>query len=99
MTPATDDNPLADLMPPIMAPMWLGSLQYALSQDDFLAAFRAETGNQWTPPRNPLDTMIDAATGAERDFFRAFAKWHNVNIWGEVDGRPIDVGDEMETPE
>jgi hypothetical protein len=35
--------------------------------------------------------MIDEATGVEADFFRAFAKWHNENIWGEDGSKPVDV--------
>ncbi len=36
--------------------------------------------------------MIDEATGVDAEFIWAFAKWHNENIWGEEDARPIDVG-------
>lgn len=93
--PRTDDSPLADLIPPLMAPAWYGSLRFALGRDDIMAAFREATGNQWKPARTPLDSMIDDATGASLAFIRAFAKWHNENIWGEVDGRPYDLGDDM----
>jgi hypothetical protein len=86
-------SPLDDLMPhnPIMAAAWAGSVRYALGRDDVMNAFRAETGNQWKPGRPPLDRLIDDATGAGLEFIRAFAKWHNEHIWGEENGKPMDV--------
>lgn len=99
MEQAEDDepeSPLADLMPvhPLMASAWIGSVRYALTRADVLAAFRKETGNQWRPGRSPMDAMIDQATGAELDFIRAFAKWHNETIWGEENGKPMDIPSE-----
>ncbi|WP_210420176.1 hypothetical protein [Aquisphaera giovannonii] len=89
------ESPLADMMPvhPLMASAWVGSVRYALTRDDVMATFREETGNQWRPGRTPIDAMIDQTTGAALDFIRAFAKWHNENIWGEVDGKPEDITD------
>jgi hypothetical protein len=88
------ESPLADLMPrnPLMASAWAGSFHYALTRKDVMAAFREETGNQWQPGRTPIDQMFDSAAGADLAFIRAFAKWHNEWIWGEQDGKPMDVG-------
>lgn len=85
-------GPLGDLMPsdPIMIAAWLGCLRYSLGRPDILDDFRKDTGNNWTPGKSGLDQMIDRATGAELEFFRSFAKWHNENIWGEVDGKAYD---------
>jgi hypothetical protein len=74
-----------DLMPedPLMAIAWADSLRFALGRDDILAAFRAETGIRWEPGKTGLDRLIDEATDADYRFIRAFAAWHNKNIWGE----------------
>ncbi len=98
MEQAQDDepeSPVADLMPKsdFMASAWIGSVRYALTREDVVAAFRKETGNQWRPGRTPLDAMIDQAAGAALDFIRAFAKWHNENIWGEENGKPMDIAE------
>lgn len=76
----------ADSMPtdPLMQPAWLGCLHWAIGEPEIVAAFRAETGHQWRPAGG-LAGMIDAATGADRAFLEAFARWMTVNIWGEED--------------
>lgn len=86
---------LDEFMPknPIMAGAWIGSLRYALTREDMMAAFRADTGNTWQPGKTTIDRMIDEATGADFDFLKAFAKWHNANVWGEEDGKPVDASD------
>lgn len=93
--PGPDPGPLADLMPedPVMAAAWLGSLRFALGRPDFVAAFRAETGNTYMPGATPLESAIDDASGATLGFLRAFAGWHNANVWGEDEdgGGPVDV--------
>jgi len=96
-TDATSDtpSPFADLMPSgphaYLIPAWLGCLRWALGNDEIMAAFRAETGNTWTPGRSGLEVAIDRATGAEATFFRAFAKWVNENLWGDPDGEEEDT--------
>ncbi|MBS0343805.1 MAG: hypothetical protein JSS56_25145 [Proteobacteria bacterium] len=69
-----------------MTPAWLGCIHYALGNNEMLAAFRAETGNNWTPGRTGFDRMIDEATGAERAFLEQFIRWANVAVWGPLDG-------------
>lgn len=82
--------------PAEMMPAWLGSLSFAIGQEDMLAAFRAHTGMQWVPPRNGLDRMIDAATGNDgKVFVEAFIKWHNECVWGPLDG-PVENGDAVD---
>lgn len=91
------DNIFDNLMPtsPLMIPVWLDGLRWAISEDSIVSQFRQETGNQWTPGKTALEAMIDTATGADRDFILAFTKWFNRNIWGEVNGRACN-GDEIE---
>ena len=83
---------LMDLAPsdPLMQAAWAGSLHFAIGCDELLAKFRADTGLQWTPATNAIDRMIDEACGAPDKFMLAFVKWHNANVWGEVDGKSID---------
>jgi hypothetical protein len=72
---------------------WMGSMSFALQSDWALGAFRKATGNTWTPGIG-LDAMIDRATGADLDFIRKFAKWHNENLWGETaKGKPMGMAD------
>lgn len=69
---------------PLMVPPWFGCLQWAMTSDEILAKFRADTGNQWRPARNGIDQMVDEACGADSAFFREFAKWMNENLWGSL---------------
>jgi len=91
------NNPLYGLVPadPLMAGAWLGSIRYALTRDDIMATFREETGFHWKPGKTVMDRMVDDATGVPVEFLKAFAKWHNENIWGEEEGHPIDAPDPM----
>jgi hypothetical protein len=72
--------------PDYMAQAWIDCLMWALGEPEIVAAFCAATGNQWTPARHPLEMMIDAATGADAEFIRAFILWANVEVWGPMDG-------------
>ena len=74
---------------------WQDGLLWAIDDPETLQAFREQTGNNWQPGRTPLDKMIDEATGTDREFMLAFARWFNKAIWGEVDGRASN-GDEGE---
>jgi hypothetical protein len=42
---------------------------------DCLQAFCEETGTILSPPRSPLDAMIDKATGYQRDIAVKFVEW------------------------
>jgi hypothetical protein len=56
-----------------MFPAYVGFLSFALGNAEIVAQFRASTGNLWKPGRNPLEHMIDEATGAELMFLQAFS--------------------------
>lgn len=75
--------------PKYMLQAWFGALHHALGDHGIVAAFRADTGNQWMPGRAPIERMIDKATGAEERFLRDFVIWFNANVWG-----PMDEGDD-----
>ena len=70
--------------PDYMTPAWLGCLRWALSEPEIVAQFREETGNQWTPGRTPIESMIDDATGVAHDFIVSFIVWFNINVWGQA---------------
>lgn len=72
--------------PSYMAPAWASCVQWAASEPEVLAAFRRETGSQWTPGGTAFDRQIDKATGAEAKFAEAFIAWVNLRIWGPIDG-------------
>lgn len=74
--------------PEHMTPAWIGCISWALGTPEIVAAFRADTGNRWTPGRSGFEQMIDKATGVDRDFIEAFIRWVNVNVWGPIDGVP-----------
>lgn len=77
---------------PLMAIAWRDCLLWAIGSDGILAAFRAETGNRWSPGLTPAERMIDGACGADARFAREFVAWFNANVWGET-GRAEDDGD------
>ena len=79
-------------------PAWLGHLMFAIGNPDILAAFRADTGNNYQPTGIPINDMIDQATGVDAAFILEFIKWTNKNLWGEVNGRACN-GDEPELGE
>jgi hypothetical protein len=62
---------------------WVDGLRWALGEPGIVAAFREKTGNRWQPAKTPLDRMVDAATGADLEFVKAFAAWFNEHIWGQ----------------
>lgn len=93
----TDEYTRPPLMPAdtpdYMAPAWIGCIHWAIGDADILAAFRAETGNTWTPARNGLDMMIDQATVVDRKFIEQFIQWVNINIWGSIHGNNDEEGE------
>lgn len=88
-----DDGPsvLDGLVPsdPLMGIAWRDCMMWAIRSDEVLAAFRADTGNRWTPGGTPVERMIDGACGAEAAFAREFVEWFNANVWGDLD---LDAG-------
>ena len=62
---------------------WCSCLAWALSEDDVVAAFRRDSGLNWSPGKTPMDQLIDKATGADERFIRAFVEWFNERVWGD----------------
>jgi hypothetical protein len=63
------------------APDWLhmesfaGFVSFNASNPDCLRAFCDETGTTLSPPRSPLEAMIDKATGYQRGIAVKFIEW------------------------
>ena len=80
-------NDLLDLkptdLPTYAIPAWLSCLRYTLGLEDVISTYRLETGDTYKPPHNPLDAMIDQASGRDWQFLKNFVLWFNDNIWGE----------------
>jgi hypothetical protein len=76
--------------PDYMAPAWASCMSWAISEADIRAAFEAETGHQYSPPKNGLERMIDEATGHGNAYVKAFVTWANENVWGALDGNDDD---------
>ena len=68
----------------IMTQAWVDCLRWSVTEPEMLAAFRADTGCDFTPGLTPIDWMIDGATGRQRAFVEQYVAWFNENIWGEV---------------
>lgn len=73
--------------PDFMAHAWVDALRWAIGEEKVLADFRKATGNAWTPPKTPIDAMVDSASGADKAFIEAFVAWFNENVWGN---EPLD---------
>lgn len=65
-----------------MAPAFYGCVHWALGNDEVMAAYRLETGDQWTPGTKPIDRMIDRAVGVDFDFMQSFVNWCERTIFG-----------------
>ncbi|MGI4945868.1 MAG: hypothetical protein ACRYHQ_35795 [Janthinobacterium lividum] len=80
--------------PDHMAAAWAGCMTFAIGHAATLAAFRAETKNQWEPGTTALERLIDKETDAERFFMEAFIAWANERLWGKMSGAVEAAGDE-----
>ena len=67
-----------------MAQAWVNYLRWPVTEPEMLAAFRADTGCDFTPGLTPIDLMINEATGRQRASVEPYVAWFNENIWGEV---------------
>jgi hypothetical protein len=64
---------------------------FAIDHEPTVAMFQRETGVKLvSAPRNGLEAMIDAATGAGEHRMMAFVLWVTKNIWGR-DGVPDEI--------
>lgn len=68
-----------------LLPAWLGCLRWAMSTPKIMKQFEADTGMKWLSGRTPIERMVDEACSVRDEFFEAFAKWMNENIWGDYD--------------
>jgi hypothetical protein len=85
-TPSDDKpNPFDGIMPtnPLEAAAWCGCLSWAIGKPEVIAAYRAETGDNWEPGNSGIERIIDTATGRDVAFLRSFAEWMTKNVWGE----------------
>lgn len=76
---------------PLMEPAWFACVRWAIGTKEFRDAFKEETGLdlEMLANRNPIDKMIDEATGFQREIIVKFCDWVTVNVWGtEDDGNP-----------
>ena len=76
-----------DDTPEYAYPMWVAALKAAVTNDGALKAFREDTGKTYiySPPKTPMEALIDQATGRDREFAHAFAAWFNEKVWGPWD--------------
>lgn len=65
---------------------WASALCAAISTPQMVEAFEKETGLHYELPKAPIEQMIDEATGIQAQFFHAFGKWFNENVWGPWEG-------------
>jgi hypothetical protein len=76
-----------------MFPAYVGFLSFALGNGDILAQYRAETGDNWTPAKTPIEQMVDEATGAELRFLQSFSDFCERAHFGtpaDIDGHDPD---------
>ena len=71
--------------PAYMTPAWLGCISWALGEKEIIAAYREDTGDQFTVGRTPIERLVDKATGCDLAFLESFIRWANVqNVWGPL---------------
>ncbi len=73
-----------DDLPEYLIPAWLGCMRYAISEPEIVAAFREDTGNQWKPPANTLEALVDSQLNRQEEFLVKFITWANTNVWGPL---------------
>lgn len=78
--------------PEYLWPAYFSCLHWAVGSDEVHGQYAASTGNKFSPPKNPLDAMIDKAAGHDpaEVFFRDFVPWFNLYIWGPMDDTDED---------
>lgn len=87
---------------PIHVGMFVSALGHALGNEEMRAAYQAQTGKTpYQVPSNPLDAMVDQATGADRAAIEDFARWFAKEVWGPdeaPDMEEVFAGAEKATP-
>ena len=69
---------------PVMAQAFMDFAMFTVKEDSFVDAFQDDTDISLANliPRNPLDAMIDKATGHGREVFAQYLDGLAVNHWG-----------------
>lgn len=62
--------------------MWAAALIAAIKQPEIVRVFERDTGLSYSPPKSPLERMINESTGFESEYIHAFGKWFNEKVWG-----------------
>lgn len=78
-----------------MAVAWADFLRYAVSEQEIRDAFCRDTGRYLSSASNPMDALIDKATGKQDDDIMAFAVWVTRTQWG-WDEAPASFRDDAE---
>ena len=66
-----------------MAPAFMGCFAFAARNSDILDAFiKDHPEHVVSPPRSPMDKMIDDATGRTQQSIAAFADYVAEKVWG-----------------
>ena len=66
---------------PITVDAWADFIMWCEEQPETVAAFNAETGRAYMK-KQPIEVIIDEATGKGLDDAFAFARWVTENHWG-----------------
>ncbi len=66
----------------LLEPAFWSCVMWALGSDKMLAAYRADTGDEWRPGASGLEKLIDTAAGADSAFLQRFADWVADNVFG-----------------
>ena len=75
---------LAPEMPDYLIPAWVAFIQYAISDEAIVNQYYTDTGDFYVAPTNVIDTLIDQATGRDKQFLESFITWVNKRLWGEI---------------
>jgi hypothetical protein len=70
---------------PLMAGAWIGLLSWALTKEEIVESFKAETGYDIMDVLNSrgINRAIDEATGHTKAAAIAWADYVTRNLWGE----------------
>lgn len=69
---------------PLMAQAYIDFAMWAISKEEFVQEFEADTGLSYSVPKTGLDKMIGDSTGYGKSIISAFLDWLTVNHWGEA---------------
>jgi hypothetical protein len=69
---------------PELAPAWASFVNWAITQDGAIDAFKNDTGIDLREIVNasPFEAMVDQATGRPQQYIAAFCDWVTKSQWG-----------------